>query len=73
MNEAVDPNESSVSKTQLTTDPILDQIAEDPYVITLGTVVDLMAAARHAASRSVNAIMTATAIPNSKCYEEFTV
>ena len=60
MNEAVEPTVFPVSETQLTTEERLNQTIEDPYVITLSAVVDLMAAARHAASRSVNAIMTAT-------------
>ena len=60
MNEAVEPTVSPVSETQPATEARLNQIAEDPYVATFSAVVDLMAAARHAASRSVNAIMTAT-------------
>lgn len=60
MNEEVEPTAFPVSETQLTTDPLLNPTPEDPYVTTLTTVVDLMASARHAASRSVNAIMTAT-------------
>jgi hypothetical protein len=60
MNEAVEPTVSPVSETQPATEVLLNQIAEDPYVATFSAVVDLMAAARHAASRSVNAIMTAT-------------
>ncbi len=60
MNEAVEPTGSPVSETKLTSEMLLNPIAGDPYVTTLSAVLDLMAAARHAAARSVNAIMTAT-------------
>jgi hypothetical protein len=60
MTEAIEPTLSPESQDLLTVDPLRNEINQDPYITTLSAVVDLMAAARHAASRSVNAIMTAT-------------